>query len=390
MTFLRACLAAVRLNLVGLRQRIWPALVVVVGVACVVATLLSMLSMTLGLRHTWQRAGSPERAIILSANAQQEGDGTTVSRAEAQIIKDAPGIARDAKGRAIADPEIINGLVVRRRDTGVRGFIQLRSFGPEALALRPEFRIIAGRMYQSGKHEMVVGAEAPGQFLGVGLGDKITMPDGLWPVVGVFKTNDDLVQSQLVADSDTVMPVLRQTAYTSVTVRLVGANALAMLKRSITTNPALKVKVERQSDYFNRSSAQFSDLNDALVYGVGVLLGLGALLAAVNILYSAVMARRCEIATMRALGFGAVPVALAVAVESLLLSLSGAVIGASVAYGLFNGVQDVSQNVAFHLTFSPAMIALGFGWALSIGLLGGVLPAIHAARLPVADGLRAS
>jgi putative ABC transport system permease protein len=390
MTFLRACLAAVRLNLAGLRQRIWPALVVVVGVACVVATLLSMLSMTVGLRHTWQRAGSPERAIILSANAQQEGDGTTVSRAEAQIIKDAPGIARDAKGRAIADPEIMTGLVVRRRDTGVRGFIQLRSFGPEALALRPEFRIIAGRMYQSGKHEMVVGAEAPGQFLGVDLGDKITMPDGLWPVVGVFKTNDDLVQSQLVADSDTVMPVLRQTAYTSVTVRLVGANALAMLKRSITTNPALKVKVERQSDYFNRSSAQFSDLNDALVYGVGVLLGLGALLAAVNILYSAVMARRCEIATMRALGFGAVPVALAVAVEGFLLSLSGAVIGASVAYGLFNGVQDVSQNVAFHLTFSPAMIALGFAWALSIGLLGGVLPAIHAARLPVADGLRAS
>jgi hypothetical protein len=139
----------------------------------------------------------------------------------------------------------------------------------------------------------------------VGLGDKISMPDGLWPVVGVFKTNDDLVQSQLVADSDTVMPVLRQTAYTSVTVRLGGANALAMLKRSITTNPALKVKVERQSDYFNRSSAQFSDLNDALVYGVGVLLGLGALLAAVNILYSAVMARSAR-SPQCALGFGAV------------------------------------------------------------------------------------
>jgi putative ABC transport system permease protein len=390
MTFLRACLAAVWLNLAGLRQRIWPALVVVVGVACVVATLLSMLSMTVGLRHTWQRAGSPERAIILHATAQQEGDGTTVSRAEAQIIKDAPGIARDAKGRAIADPEIITGLVVRRRDTGGRGFIQLRSFGPEALALRPEFRIIAGRMIQPGKHEMVVGAEAPGQFLGVGLGDKITMPDGLWPVVGVFKTNDDLVQSQLVADSDTVMPVLRQTAYTSVTVRLGGANALTMLTRAMTTNPALAVKAERQSDYFNRDAAQFSDLNDALVYGVSLLLGLGALLAAVNILYSAVMARRREIATLRALGFGAAAVALAVAVEGLLLSLAGAAIGASLAYGLFNGVQDISQNVAFHLIVSPAMIALGLAWALCIGLLGGVLPAIHAARLPVADGLRAS
>jgi putative ABC transport system permease protein len=388
MIFLRACLAAVRLNLASLRQRIWPALVVVVGVACVVATLLSMLSMTVGLRHTWERAGSPERALILPATAQREGDGA-VSRAEAQIIKDAPGIARDTKGRAIADPEITTGLVVRRQGGG-RGNIQLRSFGPEALALRPEFHIIAGRMFQPGKHEMVVGAEAPGQFRGVSLGDKITMPDGLWPVVGVFRTNDDLVQSQLVADSDTVMPVLRKTAYTSVTVRLGGANALAMLRRSITTNPALAVKVERQSDYYNRRSAEFSDLNDALVYGVGVLLGLGALLAAVNILYSAVMARSREIATMRALGFGGAPVALAVAVEGLLLALAGAGIGASIAYSLFNGVQDISGNVAFHLIVSPAMIALGLAWALFIGLLGGVLPAIHAARLPVADGLRAS
>jgi len=162
-----------------------------------------------------------------------------------------------------------------------------------------------------------------------------------------------------------------------------------MLTRAMTTNPALTVRVERQSDYYNRRSAQFSDLNDALVYGVGVLLGLGALLAAVNILYSAVMARRCEIATMRALGFGAVPVSLAVAVEGLLLALAGAAIGASAAYGLFNGVQDVSGNVAFHLIISPAMIALGLGWALLIGLLGGVLPAIHAARLSIVDGLRA-
>jgi putative ABC transport system permease protein len=192
-----------------------------------------------------------------------------------------------------------------------------------------------------------------------------------------------------VADSDTVMPALRKTAYTSVTVRLGGANALEMLKRAMTTNPALTVTAERQSDYYNRRSAQFSDLNDALVYGVGMLLGLGALLAAVNILYSAVMARQCEIATMRALGFGAAAVALAVAVEGLLLALAGAVIGTSLAYGLFNGVQSVSNNVAFHLIISPAMIALGLAWALCIGLLGGVLPAIHAARLAVADGLRA-
>jgi putative ABC transport system permease protein len=257
-----------------------------------------------------------------------------------------------------------------------------------ALALRPEFHIVAGRMYQPGKQEMIVGAEAPGQFRGVGLGDKVTMPDGLWPVVGVFKTNDDVVQSELVADSDTVMAALRKPAYNSVTVRLAGAQGLAVLKRAVSTNPALAVTVERQSDYYNRRSSQFSDLNDALVYGVSLLLGLGALLAAVNILYSGVAARRREICTLRALGFDGVPVAVAVAVEGSLLSLAGAALGAATAYGLFNAVQDIWYNNVFHLIVAPGMIALGLGWALLIGLLGSALPAIHAARVSVAEGLR--
>jgi putative ABC transport system permease protein len=388
MIFLRSCLAAIWLNLMSLKQRLWPALVVVAGVTCVVAVLLSMLSVTVGLRQAWQRAGSPDRAIILPASAQAEGDGT-ISRAAAAIIQDAPGIARDAKGRAIADSEMLTGLNVRRRAGGQHGFIFLRGFGPEALAVRPEFRIVAGRMLRPGKHELIVGEEAPGQFLDVGLGDKVVMPDGPWPVVGVFRTHDDVVQSQLVADGDAMMAVLRHPDFSSVIVRLAGPDGLTALKRALTTNPALSVRVERESDYYNRRSAEFSDANDALAYGVSLLLGLGALLAAVNILYSAVAARRREIATLRALGFGPVPVALAVAVEAMALSLTGAAIGAAIAYGLFDGVQDVWLANAFHQTVSPAMIALGLAWALLIGLLGGVLPAIHAARLSVVDGLRA-
>jgi putative ABC transport system permease protein len=139
MIFLRSCLAAIWLNLASLKQRLWPALVVVAGVACVVGVLLSMLSVTVGLRHAWQRAGSPDRAIIMPASSQAEGDGS-VSRSEAEIIKDAPGIARDAKGRAIADNEVLTGLDTRRRATGGHGFILLRSFGPMALASRPESR----------------------------------------------------------------------------------------------------------------------------------------------------------------------------------------------------------------------------------------------------------
>jgi putative ABC transport system permease protein len=390
MIFLRTCLAATWLNLVSLRRRMGSALVVVAGVACVVGVLLSMLSVTVGLRQAWLRAGSPDRAIILSANSQSESDNNAaISRAAASILKDAPGIARDAKGAAISDAEILFSLAAPRR-TGGRHFILLRSFGPMAMQLRPEFRIVAGRMYRPGKHEMIVGAEAPGQFRGVGLGDKVTMPDGQWPVVGVFKTNDDVVQSELVADTDTVMTALRKKTYNSVIVRLAGEDGLGLLKRAITTNPALSVSVERQSDYYARRSSEFSDLNDALVYGVSALLGLGALLAAVNILYSGVAARRREIATLRALGFGGFPVGVAVAVEGLLLSLMGAGLGAAIAWGLFDGVQNIWYNNVFHQIVAPGMIALGLGWALLIGLLGGVLPAIHAARLPVVDGLRAS
>jgi len=388
MIFLRACLAATWLNLASLRQRIGSALVVVAGIACVIGVLLSMLSVTVGLRQTWLRAGSPDRAIILPAGTQDEGDGT-LTRAAVTILKDAPGIARDAKGQAISDAEILTYQSMRRR-SGDRGFLLLRSFGPMALKVRPEFHIIAGRMYQPGKREMIVGAEAPGQFRGVGLGDKVTMPDGQWPVVGVFKTNDDVVQSELAADTETVMAALRKPAYNAVIVRLAGPNGFGTLKRAITTNPALQVTVERQSDYYQRRSSQFSDLNDALVYGVSLLLGLGALLAAVNILYSGVAARRREIATLRALGFGGFPIAMAVAVEGLLLSLMGAGLGAAIAYSLFNGAQDIWYQNVFYLTVPPQMIALGLGWALLIGLLGSVLPALHAARLPVAEGLRAS
>ena len=250
MIFLRACLAAIWLNLVSLRRRIGSALVVVAGVTCVVGVLLSMLSVTVGLRQAWQRAGSPDRAIIMPAGVLAEGNGNISPRRRRNAEQRAghrarcqgPGHFRCRDFDRLGDPA---------RKSGGRGFLLLRSFGAMALAVRPEFRIVAGRMYQPGKHEMIVGAEAPGQFLGVGLGDKVTMPDGQWPVVGVFKTNDDVVQSELVADGDTVMAVLRKRAFNSVIVRLAGEGGLAALKRSLGTNPALSLTAERQSDYYS-------------------------------------------------------------------------------------------------------------------------------------------
>lgn len=385
---LREISAVTALGLKSLPRRLWASLVVVASVACVVGVLLSMLSVTVGLRNAWLRAGSSDRVLFQPPGSQ--GEGGPVTRAQAAIIQDLPGIAHDAKGLPIADGEVLTGLPMPRRNTGHRGYILLRTFGPRALELRPEFHIMAGRMFQPGRHELIVGAEAPGQFLGVNLGDSVIMPDGRWPIVGVFKTNDDVVQAELVGDSDTVMAAMRRTDFSSVIARLANPAALSAVKRALANNPALPMNAERQSDYYTRRSSAFSNLNDELTYGVSGLLGLGALLAAVNILFSAVASRRREIATLRALGFASLPVAVSVAAEALILSFAGAAIGASIAYILFDGAQDIWYNNVFHLVVSPAMIALGLGWALVIGLLGGVLPAIHAARLPVVDGLRAT
>src|SRR5262249_8349756 len=158
-----------------------------------VGVLLSMLSMTVGLRQAWLRAGSPERALILPATSDVEGNGA-LSRGAAALIATLPGIAKDAHGRPIADAEFIGGLSGRRRPDGMHSGIWLRGFGPMAVELRPEFHIVAGRMFTQGKHELIVGEEAPGQFFSVGLGDKVTMPDGQWPVVGVFRGNKDVLQ----------------------------------------------------------------------------------------------------------------------------------------------------------------------------------------------------
>ena len=383
---MRATLAVTWLTLQSLPRRAVSALVVVAAIACTVGVLLSMLSMTMGLRLSWEKAGSPDRVMFEPQGNQFENG--PISRADAVLLQDLPGIAHDAKGAPIADAELLTGISMPRRATGHRGYILMRTFGPRALELRPEFQIIAGRMFRPGSQELIVGDDGRGQFLGVDLGDKIIMPDGLWPVVGVFKSNDDVVQGELVGDNDTVMAAMRQGSFSSVIARLQSPGALATVKRALADNPALAMGAERHSDYYIRRAADFSDLNDALAYGLSALLGLGALFASVNILYSAVRTRRHEIATLRALGFSGFAVALSVAVEAVALAAIGAAIGAAIAYVLFNGVQDVWGSNTFHMLVTPSMIGLGFAWALIIGVLGGVVPALHAAHLPVALGLR--
>jgi putative ABC transport system permease protein len=238
---------------------------------------------------------------------------------------------------------------------------------------------------------MIVGKAAQGQFAGVNVGDRIIMPNGQWPIVGVFSTGGDILEGELLADRDTLMAATRKTAFNSVLARLDAApGAMETLRNALTTNPALSVIAERHSTYYEHFSAVQATLFRAVAYVVGGIMALGALFGALNTMYAAVSARAREIATLRAIGFSAVAVAFSVVAETLLLAFSGALIGASFAWFAFNGAQEAYFNNVFDLKVTPDLIGLGFLWALVVALLGGLLPSIRAARLPIVDALRAT
>lgn len=375
------------LNFKSLKGRVWQSMVIVVGLAATIGVMLSVLSMGAGMAQAYYRAGDPNRAIVVSKGADQEGQ-SAVTRAMAPIIADAPGIARDKTGKPLADRGLNMGVPVLRKD-GTRGQTTMRGLGAQAQGVRPELKIVQGRMFQPGKREMVVGIGAQSLFQGMSIGDKVILPDGEWPIVGVFATGD-LLEGQLIGDTETLLTALNKTAYNSVLVRLASEDSLDTLKKALNTNPAVSVTVERHSDWYKRVGSQSTFGLILLGYIVGGVMAIGALFGCLNTMYSAVSTRGREIATLRALGYGAFPVAVSVVLEAIVLSVTGALIGGGIAWALYDGQQDVFNNSVFYLSVSPAQIQLGVTWAIVVALLGGIFPAIRAARRPVVEALRAT
>ena len=387
MNILRQTAAITALNFRNLTQRFWPSMVIVVGLAAAIAVLLSMMSVTQGIRQVYINSGDRMRAIIVTATADGEGD-SAITRDQAALITDAPGIAKGADGKPLADRGLNMGIPVLRKD-GSKGYTTMRGYGPMAQQVRPEFHIIAGRMFRFGQREMVVGEGARFLFQNMNIGDDVILPGGPWKIVGIFKAGD-ITDGQVVGDTETMMPALHKTAYNSILVRLASYGSLDTLKRALTTNPALSVKVERHSDWYNRAAGNNSNFLAKLAYAIGAILAIGALFGCLNTMYSAVSSRGREIATLRALGFSAIPVMVSVILETLVLSIGGALIGAAAAFLLYNGKQDFFGTNVFHLTVSPGLVALGIIWAAVVALLGGLPPSIRAARRPVVDALRAT
>jgi putative ABC transport system permease protein len=391
MTVLKQIVAVTAMGIRSVPQRLATSSVIVIGIAGVVAVIVSVFAMTRALSGALVAAGQPDRAIIYRAGATSDIASTLLVDAVA-TIKDAPGIARTSDGRAAASAEFITAVNLLRKEDGNRTGMSVRGIEPAAAAVRPEVEIVAGRMFQPGLREVIVGRGAAAEIQGLEIGDEVPLRNSRWTVVGIFATGD-VNESTLMTDAATLLSAYQRTAVNSVTVRLESEAAFEELKTALTTNPTLSVTVERESDYYLRESQEAGQIFGIVTTLVGGIMALGALFAALNTMYSAVSSRARDIATLRAIGFGASGVVASVLIEALMLALLGALLGAGIAWLLFNGnvvtLGGSTDSVVIETRVTAALLGVGIAWACTVGLVGGLFPAVRAARLPVATALRA-
>jgi putative ABC transport system permease protein len=382
MQLLTQTVVLTRLAILGIAQRKWSALVLVGSMACVVGVLLSMLSVTAGMLHAYRSGEDPQQAVVLGPPNTGQHISTTVMG----TILDAPGIAHGADGHPIAEGEF--QMWVPPVGAYVIGSPNLRGIGPAGFVLHPHIKLIAGRQFHSGRHEVIVGVAAARAFQ-LRIGDVILLAEGPWSIVGMFTDDGSMLESELLSDADTLIADGQMTGYGSVLVKLETPAAFDAFAHWIATNPTLTETAERQSDYAERTANQNSAFFTALAYAVAAMMALGALFGTVKLMYAAVSVRTRELATLRAMGYQPLPLALSVLIETLGLALLGALVGVGAAWLLFNGNHVEQARKVFDLSVSPRLILLGIAWALALALLGGLPPAIRAARQSVTDALRA-
>lgn len=385
--------AITRFGLLSIPQRRGAVAATVFGIAGVVLVLVGVLSIAAGFRHAMVASGAPDAAVVLRSGADSEMV-SGLSRAETRLIADAPGLVRGAQG-AHASAELFVIINLPKRSTGTDANVPLRGVEPAALAVRDHVRIVAGRMFAWGRNEVVVGVGAAREFAGLEVGGTIKVGREAWPVVGVFSAEGGAAESEVWSDATVLQGAYhRGDSFQSVSVRLVSPGAFDEFKDALTTNPQLSVKVLRQTEYYAEQSETLTRLITTLGVLIAVVMAIGAVFGALNTMYSAVAARTREIATLRALGFGRGAVVVALLLESMLLALVGGTAGGLLAYVGFNNTHAATMNwqsfsqVTFAFAVTPDLLAQGIVWAVLIGLIGGLFPAIQGARLPIAMALR--
>jgi putative ABC transport system permease protein len=387
-------IAVTGVNIRSIRARLGSSSVAVVGIAGVVLVFVAVLSIAEGVNATMKASGDPELVLVLRAGSDTEmtsglaGDAT-------RIIQDAPGIARDSSGAPMTSPELFVVVDHPLKRSGSPANVPLRGVTPEAFKVHSRLKIVEGRNLQFGQNEIIAGRAAARQFVDLNVGRTLKWGENTWTLVGIFDEGGAVSESELWCDVKVLQPAYRRgNSFQSVYAKLASPDSFQQLKDSLTTNPQLQVSAMRAPDYYGSQTETLQMIIRTIGGIIGILMGVGAVFGAVITMYTAVASRTREIATLRALGFGSIPVVVSVLVEASLLALAGGVIGGAVAWMAFNGYETATMNfqsfsqIAFKFAVTPKLLGMALGYSLLMGLVGGLLPAIRAARLPVVTALR--
>ncbi len=395
MNWLSQIAALTGFNLRTVPQRLGSSASAIFGIAGVVGVFIGVLSIAEGFRRAMTVSGKADTALVLRSGSDTEMS-SIMNRDEARVVTDAEGIAR-TNGTALASSESFVIINLPKRSTGTDANVPLRGVEPPAFDVRGDIELLEGRRFEWGKNEVIAGVGAVNEFSGLTVGSSIPVGRDRWEVVGIFSAKGGIAESEIWTDGGVLAPAYqRGNTFQAVYARLESADHFQEFKDRLTTDPRLNVKVERQTDYYSEQSTAITGLITTVGTLVASLMGVGAVFGALNTMYSAVSSRTREIGTLRALGFGSFAIVTSVLLEALALAAVGGLIGAGLAYVAFDGFRTATMNwqsfsqVTFAFAVTPSLLARGIFYAVGIGLIGGLFPAIRAARLPISAALRES
>ncbi|HXX14925.1 MAG TPA: ABC transporter permease [Candidatus Eremiobacteraceae bacterium] len=381
-------------NFRSIRARWTSTIVAILGIAGTVGVFVAMLSLARGFKATLVASGSPDNALVMRAGSSSEMMGG-ITLESIKVLQDAPGVARDGNGTPILTQDVVGVIPVPLISTGTDANVQVRGVSPNVLEVRRFVKIVQGRMFHSGLNELVVGKNASKTYQGLTVGNKIDFAGGHWQVVGVFDAGGSAFDSEVWCDSQIFNEVLQRPAniFQSATVHLASPSTFQEFKDAVVSDPRMNVDVYREIDYYAKQSTTMTRLITVLGGLVAFIMAIGAVFGALNTMYSAVAERGREIATMRAVGFSMSNVILSFLFEALLISFLGGIIGCLAVLPL-NGLTTSTMNfqtfsnVAFAFKITFDLLVMGVLFALVMGILGGLLPAVRAAIQPVSVALR--
>jgi len=388
-SFLRQVVMLLRMSLLGIPHRPGLLCTTVVGVTCAVGVLVSMLAMGVGARREALGNVRPDRASLLSVGALQPGQ-SSIPKDTVALLRNLPGIRRNANGAPIAVPQVLFGMDAREKASGTLIGFTLIGAGGGLTDYAPELRLTSGRMFRPGLRELIASTYCARRYRHFDVGDQRLIRGGEWLVVGNFELGRGGGSCIAYADADTLLSIFGRDTYNEVNVMLQSPAAFSELAAAIKSNPQLHVEARHEAELVAARMQQLNGILNFVAYFVGSILAVAATIGAANSLYAVVDSRRRELATLRAVGFNGLPVVVSTLSEAILLALPGALLGAALAWLFFNGLAASPFGFQFHLAVTPSLTLLGIGWAACMGLVGGLMPAVRAARVPISVALRAT